>query len=330
MRILADPQVITISLWISIYIIAIILGFLLILVYKNQNFALILNKMGFDLYGPEGVWYRLLHHSDFITVYLKDGNIIAGWPTYYSQTGEKNYTELYLTKVSYFQENKWTKPHESVDGILINTDSIQRIEFRKSKTRYKSIEINKNKKVIKDKNDDSSKSKYNPVSIGTLYFGFASSLWSSEQIKNNQIFGIAIFVSVITFIFFLAIYSSWIYELTVKVKKYLTGLTFIAFIFGFLIGWLKDIKGLSGMILALVIYFGFVWFVTILLVEIKEIRSKVVRIGSVLFTVLILLGVSLSRFFHQDYWAGGYLLVISIFMVLVATNVLKLHGSVFE
>ncbi len=132
MQILINPEILPPELWVTLYIIAIILGFLLISLYKNENIARILNRIGLDLYAAEDVWYRLFHHSDFITIYLKDGNIIAGWPTYFSQTGKKESAELYLTKIRYFRENEWVSPHTSVDGVLINTDSISRIEFRKS------------------------------------------------------------------------------------------------------------------------------------------------------------------------------------------------------
>lgn len=80
-QIIIDPKILPPELWIAIYIISIILGFLLIGIYKNENIARMLLRIGLDLYGPEGVWYRLFHHSDFVTVYLKDGNIITGWPT---------------------------------------------------------------------------------------------------------------------------------------------------------------------------------------------------------------------------------------------------------
>ena len=131
MQVLIDPKILPPELWLTIYIIAIVLGFLLIAIYKNENIARMLNRIGLDLYGAEGVWYRLFHHSDYVTVYLKDGNIVAGWPTYFSQTGDKENAELYLTKINYFQEGKWIKSHPSVEGVLINTTLISRIEFRK-------------------------------------------------------------------------------------------------------------------------------------------------------------------------------------------------------
>lgn len=134
MQVLIEPKTLPPELWPTIYIIAIILGFLLIAIYKNENIARMLNRIGLDLYGAEGVWYRLFHHSDYVTVYLKDGNIVAGWPIYFSQTGDKENAELYLTNTRYFQKDSWIKSHPSVDGVLINTALISRIEFRKPET----------------------------------------------------------------------------------------------------------------------------------------------------------------------------------------------------
>jgi hypothetical protein len=326
MQILVDPKLLPSELWITIYSIAIVLGFLLIAIYKNQSFALMLNRIGLDLYGPEGVWYRLFHHSDFITVYLKDGNIITGWPTYYSQTGEKDNTELYLTKVRYFHENNWIKPDISVDGVLINTDSIQRIEFRKPKL----IFDNRNKENLKAKPKSINNSIYNPLSLGILYFGFALSLWSSTQIGDSRIKGIAIFLTILSAIFFIAIYSEWVFRVLKKITKYLTLLTFFGFVYGFLIGWLQSLSDVSNTVLALVIYFGFAWFVTILLIQIKEIPSKRVRVFGTIIINAILLVLSITRFCKHEYFAGGILLVISLLMILVAIDWLKLHGSVYE
>ncbi len=144
MQILGNPEILPLELWIALYIIAIILGFILIALYRSEKFAKIFAKLGLDLYAAEDLWYRLFHHSDFVTLYLKDGNIIAGWPTYYSQTGEKNRAELYVTKIHYYHDNKWIEPDASVDGVLINTSSISRIEFRNPLlTHQTETEVNK-------------------------------------------------------------------------------------------------------------------------------------------------------------------------------------------
>lgn len=89
--------------------------------------------IGLDLFRHEDAWYRLFHKGYYVTVHLKDGNIVSGWPTYYSETGDKETAELYLTKTHYYQKEKerWVRSSRSVDGLLINRDLISHIEVRK-------------------------------------------------------------------------------------------------------------------------------------------------------------------------------------------------------
>jgi len=144
MRILSNPGTLSLELLVAIYVLAVLLGFLLIRIYKSENIRKLLNRVGLDLYGHEDTWYRLFHKADYVTVYLKDGNIVSGWPTYFSQTGDKETAEVYLTKMHYYQKDKerWVGPSRFVEGLLINTDSISHIEFRKPEARGKSNQIN--------------------------------------------------------------------------------------------------------------------------------------------------------------------------------------------
>ena len=325
MQIINNPKLLPAELWISIYIIAVIIGFSLVSLYKNEYLARILNKIGLDLYASEDVWYRLFHHSNFVTVYLKDGNIIAGWPTYFSQTGKKGDAELYLSKIHTFQDNKWIKPDSSVDGVFINTSSIQRIEFRKPD----SIIDNRTKENLKAEPKNITKFICNPVSQGILYFSFALSLWTSQQINEPQIKGIAIFLTATSFFFLIAVYSGWVFKITNTIAKYLAFLTFIAFIYGFIIGWLQAFLQISGVTLQIILYFGFAWIVTILLAEVNDITPKRVRISGSILVIIILLAVAGIRFYNHDYIAGGMLIAIAILIILVAIGLLKVHGSVF-
>lgn len=136
MQILADPKMLPLELGIAIYVTAIILGFLLISIYKSGNIRRLLSWIGLDLYGHEDVWYRAFRKSDYVTVYLKDGNIVSGWPTYLSQTGGSENTDLYLRKIHYYlkEKNRWIKPSRSVEGLLLNINSISHIEFRKTES----------------------------------------------------------------------------------------------------------------------------------------------------------------------------------------------------
>lgn len=132
-QILNDPDILPPELGIAIYLTAIILGFLLIRIYKSENVRRLLDWIGLDLFRHEDAWYRLFHKGYYVTVYLKDGNIVSGWPTYYSETGDKGSAELYLTKMHYYQKEKerWVRSSRSVDGLLINRDLISHIEVMK-------------------------------------------------------------------------------------------------------------------------------------------------------------------------------------------------------
>ena len=134
MRILSNPVVLPLELGIAIYLTAIGLGFLLIRIYKSENIRRLLDWIGLDLYGHEHAWHRLFHESAYVTVYLKDGTIVAGAPTYFSQTGDKETAELYLTKIHYYQKEAWIKPDQPIEGLLINTALISRVEFRNPAT----------------------------------------------------------------------------------------------------------------------------------------------------------------------------------------------------
>ncbi len=134
MRILSNPVVLPLELGIAIYLTAIGLGFLLIRIYKSENIRRLLDWIGLDLYRHEHTWHRLFHESAYVTVYLKDGTIVAGAPTYFSQSGDKETAELYLTEIHYYQKEAWVKPDQPIEGLLINTALISRIEFRNPAT----------------------------------------------------------------------------------------------------------------------------------------------------------------------------------------------------
>lgn len=133
-QILNDPGILPTEFAVTIYVTAILLGLCLGILYKSETIGRLFNILGLDLYSREDVWYRLFRRSRWVTVYLKNGNIIAGWPTVFSKTEDKENFSLYLTKIHYYQKGRWIKPDVSVDGLLINTDSISRIEFRRRKT----------------------------------------------------------------------------------------------------------------------------------------------------------------------------------------------------
>lgn len=171
---------------------------------------------------------------------------------------------------------------------------------------------------------------YNPMSQGILYFGFALSLWASNQINEPQIKGIAIFFTIISFIFFVAVFCKWVLKLTKTISKGLAFVTFLAFVYGFIIGWLQTFSQLSGVILQIIVYFGFAWLVAIILTMVKDIKSKRYRVSGSIMVILILLAVAGIRFYSQDCIAGGVLIAIAILIILVAFGWLKVYGSILE
>ena len=171
---------------------------------------------------------------------------------------------------------------------------------------------------------------YNPVSQGILYFSFALSLWTSQQINEPQIKGIAIFLTAVSFFFLIAIYSEWVFKITNTIAKYLAFLAFIAFIYGFIIGWLQAFLQVSGIALQIILYFGFAWIVTILLAEVNDITSKRARISGSILVIIILLAIAGIRFYNHDCIAGGMLIAIALLIILVAVGWLKIHGSIFK
>jgi len=177
---------------------------------------------------------------------------------------------------------------------------------------------------------DTVKYVYNPVSLGILYFSFALSLWASEQINDPKINAIAIILTIISFIFFVAVFSEWVLKLFKKIFTVLAPLTFLAFVYGFVIGWLQAFSQVSGIILQVIAYFGFAWVVTILLTMVKDIPYKQPRILASIIVIIILLVVAGIRLFNQDYISGCILIAIAILITLVAVGCLKLHGGIFE
>ena len=187
--------------------------------------------------------------------------------------------------------------------------------------------MNKNKKVdIKDT------IKYvNPVSLGILYFGFASSLWASEQISNHQVLAIAILLTIVSFAFFVAVFSERVLKLMNKIVKVLAPLTFLAFVFAFTIGWLQAFLQVSGIALQVIAYFGFAWIIVILLTLIRDAvkQERIKRLITFLIVVAFPI-IAVIKFLNHDFWSGVYLIVIAGLALSIAKGWLKVNGRIFE
>jgi len=180
----------------------------------------------------------------------------------------------------------------------------------------------------------------NPVSLGTLYFGFALALWSSGQLFREAVVGIAVFSSVISGAFFVSVFCKRFLDiLSKRVVRPLLFISFIAFVSGFVMGWLQSLSQVSGTALDFVIYFGFAWVVVFLLVVIRDMKqtSKIQNRVFLFFrnygpyivmTVFVVLAV--IRFVSHDFWSGGYAIAIAGLSLSVARGWLAVYGDLFE
>ncbi len=183
----------------------------------------------------------------------------------------------------------------------------------------------------------------NPVFLGVLYFSFSLSLWSSEQISNWSIFGIAILFSLISIAFFVAVFSQYVLSKLSKWVLTLVSLTFLAFIYGFTTGWLQALSQVSGTVLQVIAYFGFAWIIVILLILVrdsaKQPNNKKNRLSPFIqlirpyvpyVIVAAFFIIAVIKFLNHDFWSGVYLIVIAGLALSVARGWIKIHGEIFE
>ena len=183
---------------------------------------------------------------------------------------------------------------------------------------------------------------FNPISLGTLYFSFAIPLWTfwvSEQ-KSGQptidvpTFLIAIIASVISFIFFVSVFGSAYSRrilnfMNMKAAPALIFLTFIAFLYGFVLGWLPALQQLSDILREIIMFFGFAWIVVILLRMIEETGNDLVNI----LLIVVLMVLAIIRIIKLDpvnIIGGVTLFIIAGLAYMVTTRRLRLYGEVFE
>ena len=171
---------------------------------------------------------------------------------------------------------------------------------------------------------------FNPVSFGILYLGFALSLWTNESTRNGLTVGIAIFFAVVSAGFLLSVYFPPIRTfMNTRAAPIVLPLTFAAAILWFMLDWLPAFSSSSGIVLEVIVYFGFIWLVTILLVMYRDVKYEILR---VLFMFFFIFAAAL-KFYDQSLVgniAGATLLVIVILMYLVATRRVHLYGKLEE
>lgn len=177
---------------------------------------------------------------------------------------------------------------------------------------------------------------FDPMSLGTLHFGFALSLWMIWA-KNNGVnlptLIIAVIFSIASLTFFTAVYLK-------EVKTYLNKqgdpliiiLSFIALSYGFAYGIFDSlssfpqISSANRIIVQGIVYFGFAWMVTILMVLFRDAKNQLISILIMIFFLFM----AVWKFIHHDPIGGVSLMAVIVLAYLVAVDRLTLYGKVLE
>jgi len=183
------------------------------------------------------------------------------------------------------------------------------------------------------------KKDFNPVSLGILYFSFALSLWSSKQISDNSVYVVAIISSLISLAFFVSVFSEWILRKMKAIVNILVSLTFLAFVYGFIIGWLQTFSQTAGVLLDFILVYGFAWLTVIILIMIRDLveqpnskKNRFLRWIRIIPYVILVVFLVLAgiNFYGHNFWAGGYLIAMAGLVLSIKLGWLKLYGNVFD
>jgi len=174
---------------------------------------------------------------------------------------------------------------------------------------------------------------FDPVSLGILYFGVALSFLSvliSQQIDSVLALGVAIFFFLASLAFFSGVFSRSIRGfINTRAAPIVMALTFIASVPGFVLGFLPTLSQDSGIILAVVMYFGLAWMVAILVTLFRDVRNELARVLFVIFFLIV----AVMKFREHDaigIIGGIFLTGIAVLLYLVATDRLHPYGKVSE
>ena len=129
---LTDPLRIPLAVWGTMYGAAVGMGLFLALLERRGLTDRLLLAVGIDLRRHGDIWERLFREQRLgrVRVYLKDGDLMAGWPKYYSDDRTDPGPELYLSPAFIWhpEEGSWAAMKD-IDGVLIHGSEISRIEF---------------------------------------------------------------------------------------------------------------------------------------------------------------------------------------------------------
>lgn len=142
--------------------------------------------------------------------------------------------------------------------------------------------MTKDKKLLSEKEYE-----LNPLSWGMLFFAFWLSLIISPvEMSISQII-IAWFCFGLSIILWISIFIPWLraqYKKT-AVKKTIIPIVFEITIASFVIGFISSVSEMNEIIRNIVIYFGFIWVVTYLLILIRASNKGIGIIVSLVFIV---------------------------------------------
>lgn len=171
---------------------------------------------------------------------------------------------------------------------------------------------------------------FNPVSVGILYFGFGLSLWGNVKAGHILTYGIPVIVFIVSVAFIVAVFSQRVRTfMNTRAAPIVLPLTFWALLLGFVLNWLPAFSHATEISWQAIMYFGFLWFITILLVMYRDVIYEPVRILTIIF-FMIVAGI---RFHEQNdvgYISGAALLVIVALLYLVAVGHLHPYGKLEE
>jgi hypothetical protein len=168
---------------------------------------------------------------------------------------------------------------------------------------------------------------FDPVSLGTLWFSFAVTLWVSQPIREWDTILIEIYLLLGVSTFLVAVFSrSTRVFLNTEAVPHVMFLTLIAFVSGFILGWVPALSHVSEPIRGVILYFGFLWIIVMLMVMIRDVRYEVARIVFVAFFFIA----GLVKLGKHDIVGGLTLVVIAALLYLVATDRTHPYGEVAE
>ena len=129
---LTRPLEIPVFVWALMYVSAAVLGWALAVLERRGLTDRLLLAVGIDLRRHGDIWERLFREQRLgrVRVYLKDGDLLGGWPRYYSDDRTDPGPELYLSPAFIWhpEQETWAAMKD-VDGVLVHGSEISRIEF---------------------------------------------------------------------------------------------------------------------------------------------------------------------------------------------------------